>query len=554
MTLDFRSLADDEVRSVLQLKLAEVRWSEEEDFANAVAAANDSRILELLLTIVQNEWLFQSSAIYDKAIRVLGHVGGEEAVATLLRLASINDSHPVRLQAEEALRIILDPSSVDQLIEALTTNIPLSAKAKVVYALGRIRNPKAILVLLDLLKSDVSELTKEAVNALGTLKVPAAVPILIASLDKFYIAHPFETARTLRRVNSPETPALLLAQMQNVTWEQKAAVIRVISELRLNQLVPEIIPCLYDSSDYVRQVAARAFWRLDAAAEAKQPLLHLLQEDPIDLVRAEAALALQNYPDPYTVEALMRALDDSFPRVRQYAIHALAFLVTTEASYKLLQLAREDPDKSTRVAAIRALGVMRITEAVPVLNSLLNTKSDFQVAEALGLIGTDEAVETLLSALNQTEDRIKKAKILQALGESVNRLAKPSIIEAFNDQNPWVRGAVIYSLRNFPDTDTLQILLKALEDPDPAVRFGAVRRLRERDDSTVAIPKLIAVMQSNEQYLGAWRYEAVPIELPLSMAAALTLKTFDHPVAQTALAEWLQDHSLPDFSQFAEDE
>jgi hypothetical protein len=196
---------------------------------------------------------------------------------------------------------------------------------------------------------------------------------------------------------------------------------------------------------------------------------------------------------------------------------------------------------------------MRITEAVTMLVDFLVAQLDAVVIEALGRIGTDEAVEALLAVYPQANDSGKSAKIILALGESANPNAKHFLLGAYHNPSEMVRSAVISALRSFPDQDTLPVLLEALEDSDQGVQFCAVRRFRERDDADLAIPKLIEVMESNGSYLGYWRYEEIPIEIPLYMAAAFTLRNLDEQVAQAALAEWLQDHTLPDFAEFKED-
>jgi len=98
-----------------------------------------------------------------------------------------------------------------------------------------------------------------------------------------------------------------------------------------------------------------------------------------------------------------------------------------------------------------ALGKIRSQKALPVLIEALNGPDDYVAkcaAEALGALGTTEATEAMISALQRTSDDELRYIIIA----SFRRVNDPQIVEALldslHDESNWVREAVIFALKS----------------------------------------------------------------------------------------------------------
>lgn len=99
------------------------------------------------------------------------------------------------------------------------------------------------------------------------------------------------------------------------------------------------------------------------------------------------------------------------------------------------------------------------------------------VAEALAQIGTTEAIESLTSALNSTQDSIIHSAMnaLQTVGAS----AVPALIRALGSNNPVVRKHAATALGYIRESLALPALGALSADRDPAVVQEAAWAINE---------------------------------------------------------------------------
>jgi aminopeptidase N len=147
-----------------------------------------------------------------------------------------------------------------------------------------------------------------------------------------------------------------------------------------------------------------------------------LRESPSAASRWAAAEALGEWEDDRATRALVEALrdEDEFFGVRVLAAEALAERPVPEGRSALLGILGEAPDV-VREAAAKALGAWEDGTVVGALAGLTREDPAAQVAgaaaEALGEIGTDEAVDALREALARDSWReTVRAEALRALG------------------------------------------------------------------------------------------------------------------------------------------
>jgi len=180
-------------------------------------------------------------------------------------------------------------------------------------------------------------------------------------------------------------------------------------------------------------------------------------------IRAAAASALGQIGHPSAQAALMLAVDDAEPIVRATVARAFGQVGTTYAG-KQLVLMLDDPSALVRSLAAWGLGQSRYPDAVPALVKMARTtatatevplragrvygRPEQAAVEALGKIGTPEAVAAVLEAL-ESPSWLLRATAAQALSEA-----------------------------NCRNDNVLAALEKRLDDPVNLVRANALLALR----------------------------------------------------------------------------
>jgi hypothetical protein len=125
-----------------------------------------------------------------------------------------------------------------------------------------------------------------------------------------------------------------------------------------------------------------------------------------------------------------------------------------------------------RDEAVKLAGLLKIAEAVPAIDRTTSAKDlDFSASEALGRIGTDEAVQVLLK-LSRADDPSGRGRVLEALKEAPARRAVPRLRELLDD-----RGEVIYN--DYRVCDRAADALAAILPDGPG--FDIHAKVAERD-------------------------------------------------------------------------
>ena len=207
--------------------------------------------------------------------------------------------------------------------------------------------------------------------------------------------------------------------------------------------------------------------------------LAMLLDDPRFAVREHAIKELTTRPVHAVTPVMYRTLRQGSDLARLNAVWTLTRL-KGERVDQLLQFALQDTDFETRHAACQAVGMHRITSAVPQLLEILRT--DFpavrrEAATALGRIGDSAAVPALLQA--HADDRQLEHAILYALIE----LGSPDAVE------PYL----------FADSDELKRRALIILDQMPGYAPDPVRALTLLESSNEALLKVIADIVSRRE-------------------------------------------------------
>jgi hypothetical protein len=182
--------------------------------------------------------------------------------------------------------------------------------------------------------------------------------------------------------------------------------------------VEALIAALADSDPDVREMVVMTLGRM-RDERIVPALLPLLKDSSAD-VREHVVFALTRSGDPRAVAAVMTMVDDASADVRQQAVHLLGQSRNREAIPALLK-ALKDPSEDVRQQAVFGLGQLRDAGSVdPLLDALKDSSADVrqQAAFALGQIRDPKALPALTAAL-----RDAVADVRQQAAFSIGQIA-----------------------------------------------------------------------------------------------------------------------------------
>jgi putative membrane-bound dehydrogenase-like protein len=193
---------------------------------------------------------------------------------------------------------------------------------------------------------------------------------------------------------------------------------------------------------------------------------------------------------------------------RAMAVWALYRIATPHAE-EGVRAALNDANFRVRVAAARAVGMARDTQAVDRLMEMVNRDvpaARRQAATALGQIGDARAVPSLLAAAAHAEDRFNEHSVTYALIE----LKSPGPeLEALNSANPRIRKAALIALDQMNNSPlTPQQLTPLLSDEDKDLRKAALWVAAHHPDWSGSV---LAFLESRMRSPGFPGAESVPV-------------------------------------------
>ena len=203
-------------------------------------------------------------------------------------------------------------------------------------------------------------------------------------------------------------------------------------------------------------------------------------EDSVPAVREDAAYALGELEAHGAVSALAGHLRrDAAPSVRVMAAWALGQIESHDATASLVAAARGDAAEDVRAMAVWALGQVEDSTSVAGLAAVLGDASAEvrgRAAWALGTIGAAPAPPALIAALRDPTASVR-LRAAWALGQIEDPRAAPALAAALGDADAEARRAMVWALGQMDAPEARQALLEVLKSPDPQVRAQAARAL-----------------------------------------------------------------------------
>ena len=310
-----------------------------------------------------------TSALDDKAIMLKKYVleqiktlDKEKIKQVLPRLRDELTAYKPSASAEAAIeeyRILLidimgdlgDESSIEPLLGILNNpRESIALKSKVAVALRRIKNPKVVLPLIELLDKESPETVVVIVETIGAFG-PEGKP----AVAKFH-----ECLKSIRYQNDEKLIK---------------SVIDALGDIKDPSSAPEILPFINDARPRVRWSASNSLGKIAVPDIAPQ---------------------------------LAKLLADEFMDIRQITIESLGKLGNKAAGPDIIKILLNDKDPRTRQLSAEALGKIKDAAGIPSLIIILNEKDEKLAGSAWKAI-----LSLTLDNLDLMEDVVSKLRELK---------------------------------------------------------------------------------------------------------------------------------------------
>jgi len=395
------------------------------------------------------------------------------------------------------------------------------------------QQPAAGRTLIELLGNPDLALRRGATEGLAYRQDSQAADALVALLTEEDAPLKRGACFALQQLGDKRVTPALLPLLHHRNPNVRRAAIRAIAALDGPSHASELLETLHDRDRSVRRALVQALAQLHLP-EVADALLHLSRDEAID-IRHEAIGSLGRFLDldPRMTERLIEALDDRSNHVRRAAVQVIATHRVTRAVRALCDLVRDAPERLSRIAAARALGVIGDPYAVDRLSqALLVEDFDLQDAaqEALGAILGEVDLDALRAEANLALERWSKltqlggaavpalvraaqspdhtaqgtrvrAAAAQALGV-IGRLGHPGVVvpllELLDEKIPAVKVAAAQALATVGDRTAAARLVELLEDRNPNLREAGVKALGTLGEEA-AIPRVLRIAQDDPE-------------------------------------------------------
>ncbi len=341
--------------------------------ARVLGKTGNTRAIHVLIYALKDKKI----RVRRNAVKALGCISEKNpnnpviawvVVPALIKMLK-DKSRGVRSDAAEELAKIGNPKAIPALIRTWMDNkdTSLSLGAFVIIAKKNPGNPeiaKAVTILIGVLKE--SRDVERAVETLGEIGDPRAIPALINVLSSEYRSAQNKAVDALVKIGNPAIPALTKA-LKDRRWRVRRNALSALGYIRSAEAVLGLIGALKSNDPYLRKHALRI---LGEERDARLvPVFVGVLLDKNEHARQKAAEILGEIGDAGAVPALIEALKDDIWAVRLAAVNALRRIEDAKAVPWVIRILK-DKNWQVRLAAVRALRWMKSNKAVSAVPTL----------------------------------------------------------------------------------------------------------------------------------------------------------------------------------------
>ena len=505
--------------------------------------------LDILVESLKDE----HPGVQEAAARSLVRIGNDSAVHRLVSM--LREPPGVRNMALEVIGQLL-PGGMPALLQALRSQDP-EVRKFIVDAFGTYNDPRLITPLRPLLADPSPNVRAAAAEALGHLRAEEAVGEITKLLqDEQWVA--FSAISALANIGAGDAVESLVDVVRTGDLAVAYAALEAIASLDTDATT---MPFLLELGDSVsRDLQPALVKTLVTLAERRstdvwsqldrdkwvQRLMETLQDEDPD-VRCASMTALGLLGAPSSAEAILdmyACLEEPSEDTADRAVQALVGVGNIQA---LMEAGQKDEDDRVAKVSIRALGVLRASEAVAVLGQIRRSSTNWDrrrlAVIALGMIGTDQTLEYLIEAVDDETGYVRREaahllgdfklessvralmarltreryqEVRNEIGDALVRIGTPGVrsdlVGMLQHRNPEVRETAAVAVGKGHWDEGLEPLIESTSDPDARVRRAVIEAIARYFDARVLQSLLMALSDGDEKVrlaaligIGRWK-------------------------------------------------
>ena len=299
------------------------------------------------------------------AMEILGDIGNNKATRHIIPLLSSSDWW-IRKRGVDALSKIKDPASLQPLLDNLDKERDAKIKAVIIETLGEIGDKDSAVKVLECIKENdmiVRQMAVEAVQKTGDASIVGTVLTILKGADVNVRRAGVEI---LQKLNDPKATEILIERLSDLDWWVREIATDALAEMDDKGNHGKILELFKSDDENIRRAAAEYFTRVPSA-EAYDELVERLKDNDW-WVREKAIEALGRFGDERAVEKIAELINDH--DVRRVVPGALGEIGGDKAIVFLGDL-MEDPDRTIRLSALRAMQKLGATSALPMIKGMV---------------------------------------------------------------------------------------------------------------------------------------------------------------------------------------
>lgn len=434
-----------------------------------------------------------------RAAYLLGMVKDRLAVGPLYKCLE-DPSREVRIQAIQALTDLGNEEALSYILELFDAE-DVGLKDFVLLAAERF-GWRASRVLEASLKSESEKVRSGAAMALGRIRVPASIPLLVQALGDPSPVVRRNVTRALGRFEMEQVRDALILALSDRDPEVQKYASDALSRYG-EPIVPFLISHLTAADALVRKNAISSLRKI-GDARAVVPVIKRL-EDPDPTVRMFAVSALMEFRDPRSIRPLIYRLEKeekihwmvsfAFMEIGQEAVEELLDatgsqefcfvrnLIILRMGDKAIDVLHERArtgSGNARLNAITMLGELKRPESIPVLSQLLGEEEvGWVAAHSMARMG-EEGWRTLVSDCSGTG--VQRTNALKGLSMIEGKEAYPFLLEGLSAEDQEIRRAVSSPLVKAGADAVAHVVERMVDLPDECFQDAAEILCRIDDD------------------------------------------------------------------------
>jgi HEAT repeat protein len=427
-----------------------------------------SEVVELLIEQLDSEDLETKQA----SIMALGRIGDNRSVPHLVRILGQNGG--LTIVVAGALAKIGDRQAFDALLEMIG-HPDAAVRQSIIASINSLGHPEMAKRAVEILRDPNPFKRESAVKIAGYFGYDECVELLLECCKD-----PEESVRRaaiehLPYLDDKRVLPVLVDALGKEAPRIRAAAAQALAQIESRDAYPHLIKALEDADPWVRYYGARSIGR-HGYHDAIELLARLAQQDKAQQVRIAAMEALGRIGGARAVSILAPFIETRDRDLARAALKSLGMINHPDAMPPLLAALRS-PNSLDRIDALNAIGERGGVGAEGALQWVAAVDSDPRVVKAainsLEKLKTSESASALVAL---TADPSRREDAISALAHLGEEQIEP-IAQGLSHPQARVRIAVVEVLARMKRTHASELLVLALDDPEPSVRLAAVTAL-----------------------------------------------------------------------------